>query len=49
METLKKGFDFSGQMWVSDKQFLDLMMNILCVNPGQRISPQEILEHPFLR
>jgi len=34
METLRRGFDFSGQKWVTDNMFLDLFVNMLNMNPG---------------
>jgi hypothetical protein len=48
IKTLKSGFDFTGQQCINDKQFLDLIEQILCMNPHNRINPLEVLEHPFL-
>lgn len=48
MAVLKKGFDFTGNEWVDDAQFMNLFTQMLHLNPGQRISPDEILDHPFL-
>lgn len=46
--TLKKGFDFSGQSWLGNAQFVDLFSQIMCLHPGKRIHPEEILEHDFM-
>jgi len=32
-----------------DPEFMDLLLRMLDFNPMRRISPLEILEHPFLR
>lgn len=48
IDTLRKGFDFTGQTWLQDKNFIDLLMNMLNMSPGHRISPEEVLGHPFL-
>ena len=48
MSTLKKGFDFSGQSWVANAEFIDLFNQIMCLHPGKRIHPEEILEHDFM-
>ena len=47
--TLKKGFNFTDQIWANNKTFLDLMMQLLSLNPAQRISPDETIEHPFMQ
>ena len=48
MSVLKKGFDFSGNKWVSNAEFIDLFNQIMCLHPGKRIHPEEILEHDFM-
>ena len=48
MSVLKKGFDFSGNKWVGNKDFIDLFNQIMCIHPGKRIHPEEILEHEFM-
>ena len=48
MTVLKKGFDFSGNKWVSNAEFIDLFNQIMCLHPGKRIHPEEILEHEFM-
>ena len=48
MTVLKKGFDYSGQKWVSNADFIDLFDQIMCLHPGKRIHPEEILEHDFM-
>ena len=45
---LKKGFDIGGNIWTKDKVFLNLLSELLCPDPGRRISPDEILNHEFL-
>ena len=45
---LKKGYDYSGNRWVDDQSFMALFAQMLNMHPGQRISPEEILEHSFL-
>jgi len=32
-----------------NKDLEDLIKNMLCINPDQRISPLEALNHPFLK
>ena len=48
IDVLKKGFDFTGNMWTSDADFIDLFKQIMAVHPGKRIHPEEILEHEFM-
>lgn len=48
MSVLKKGYDYTCTSWVDDAQFMNVFCSMLNINPGQRISPDEILEHPFL-
>jgi len=48
ISVLKKGFDFSGNKWVNDSDFIDLFNQIMCLHPGKRIHPEEILEHGFM-
>ena len=31
-----------------DAYFMDLLQRMLAIDPEQRISPKEVLEHPFL-
>ena len=45
---LKKGFDFTGNKWISNTEFIDLFDQIMCLHPGKRIHPEEILEHQFM-
>ena len=48
ISVLKKGYDFSGNKWVNDGDFIDLFNQIMCLHPGKRIHPEEILEHQFM-
>ena len=48
ISVLKKGFAYSGNKWVSNKEFIDLFNQIMCLHPGKRIHPEEILEHEFM-
>ena len=48
MQVLKKGFAYNGNKWVGSAQFLDLFNQIMCLHPGKRIHPEEILEHEFM-
>ena len=48
IEVLKKGFDFNGNMWTINADFIDLFEQILNVHPGKRIHPEEILQHEFM-
>lgn len=48
MSVLKKGFDYNGNKWVENTHFIDLFNQIMCLHPGKRIHPDEILEHEFL-
>ena len=48
MSILKKGFDFSGQAWSGNAEFIDLFNKIMSMHPGKRIHPEEILEHGFM-
>ena len=48
MTTLKKGFDYSGNKWTGNAEFNDLFNQIMCLHPGKRIHPEEILEHEFM-
>jgi hypothetical protein len=48
LSVLKKGYDYSGTRWVEDPSFMALFGQMLNMHPGQRISPEEILEHSFL-
>ena len=48
LATLKKGYDFQGNKWTSDGEFIDLFNQMLCMHPDRRISPEEILEHGFM-
>ena len=48
LAVLKKSYGFQGNKWVGDQQFLDLFDQMFSMHPGKRISPEEILEHPFL-
>lgn len=43
-----KNFDFTGQSWLSDRAFVNLIEQMLSMNPNNRINPLEVLEHPFL-
>ena len=45
---LRKGYDFQGNKWTSNGEFIDLFDQMLCMHPERRISPEEILEHGFL-
>ena len=45
---LRKGYDFQGNKWTSNGEFVDLFDQMLCMHPDRRISPEEILEHVFL-
>ena len=45
---LRKGYDFQGNKWTSNGEFIDLFDQMLCMHPDRRISPEEILEHVFL-
>jgi len=49
VEILKKGFHFSGQSWMNNEIFLDLLMNMLTMQAFERISPEEVMGHPFMR
>ena len=44
LPVLKKGFDFSGNKWVGNAEFIDLFNQMMCLHPGRRIHPEEILE-----
>ena len=48
LSTLKKSFALSGNSWTRDAEFVDLFTQMLHLHPGRRISPEEILEHPFM-
>ena len=48
MSVLKKGFDYSGNKWGANADFIDLFDQIMCLHPGRRIHPEEILEHDFM-
>ena len=48
IDSLRKGFAYGGQQWMNSKLFVDLFVQILCIQPDQRISPEEVLEHPFI-
>ena len=48
MSILKKGFDFSGQAWSGNVEFIDLFNQIMSLHPGKRIHPEEILDHVFM-
>ena len=48
MSLLKKGFDFSGNKWVANADFINLFEQIMHLHPGKRIHPEEILEHDFM-
>ena len=48
LPVLKKGFDFSGNKWVGNAEFIDLFNQMMCLHPGRRIHPEEILEHQFM-
>jgi len=48
MQTLKKGFDYNGNKWVGNADFIDLFEQIMHMHPGRRIHPEEILEHEFM-
>lgn len=45
MATLKK---YEGFGLEKDQDFMDLMLGMLEFNPMKRISPEEILMHPFI-
>ena len=45
---IKKGYDFQGNQWTSNGEFIDLFNQMLCMYPDRRISPEEILEHGFM-
>lgn len=47
--TLKKGFEYSGQSWTQEKPFADLLQKMLCMHPYQRLSPDALLDHPFMQ
>ena len=48
IEVLRKGFDFSGNKWTNNADFIDLFKQIMNMHPGKRIHPEEILEHEFM-
>ena len=48
LASIKKGYDFQGNKWTSDGEFIDLFNQMLCMRPDSRISPEEILEHNFM-
>lgn len=48
LQSLKKGFDITGQTVTSDKRFLDLLAQMIAMSPGERITPEEVIQHPFL-
>lgn len=45
ISVLKKGYDFTGNALINDSLFMNVFSQMLSMNPGQRISPDEILEH----
>ena len=46
IQTLKKSYDCFGLD--RDEDFVDLLWGMLDFNPIRRMSPDEILDHPFL-
>jgi len=38
----------NGQTWTNESEFKSLLMQMLILQPQQRISPDEIIEHPFM-
>ena len=36
-------------VWLSEGAFLDLFNNMLALNPEHRISPDDVLEHAFMK
>jgi dual specificity tyrosine-phosphorylation-regulated kinase 2/3/4 len=50
INTLTKQFDVTkGNKWLCDGLFCNLFSQMLCFNPEHRISPEEILEHDFMK
>jgi len=48
--TLTKQFDVAkGNKWLCDRQFCELFSKMLCFTPEKRISPEEVLEHEFMK
>lgn len=47
-QVIKRGFDYTGNQCFNDNTFMDLLGQMLDFDPSNRISPEEILEHPYL-
>lgn len=47
--TLKKGFDYSGQTWTQEKTFSNVLTQMLCMSPFHRLSPDALMDHPFMQ
>ena len=49
IDFMKKGYHCSNQKVLSNKMFFDMLLQMLCMQATHRISPERVMNHPFMK